>query len=163
MVKYRCYFCLNFSIAFGQVEFEIDLNKIKRMSTSGKIYDWIKAFLINKYQTVIVNSIYQSTSCRVLSGIPQGSVLGRHILIILINDIGINIKHSNFKSFADVSKIFADISNVRDITHLQTDLNSIYDWPKTSNMQFNANKFNKVLRYGNGGSLSPVLTKYLVI
>ena len=70
------------------------------MGITGEIYQWLESFLLNRYQSVIVNG-FISDPQDVLSGVPQGSVLGPLIFLILIGDINNKIIHSIVKSFAD--------------------------------------------------------------
>ena len=60
---------------------------------------WIKEFLLGRSQRVIVNG-QLSEEVRVISGVPQGSVLGSILFLTYINDIWRNIE-SNIRLFAD--------------------------------------------------------------
>ena len=70
----------------------------------------------------------------VLSGVPQGTVLGRLLFLIMIADINKDVSESNLISFADNTRIYAKIHDVSDCNLLQQDLNHIYDWAFTNNM-----------------------------
>ena len=69
----------------------------------GNILNWITAFLSNRSQIVRVNGAY-SKSSQVISGIPQGSVLGPILFVIYINDLPDAVNSSKFL-FADDTKI----------------------------------------------------------
>ena len=81
------------------------------MGLDSKIIDWIKSFLVNRKQRVVLGSI-MSTWKDVLSGVPQGSVLGPLLFIIYINDMP-GLLHHLCRLFAD-SKIIAIIKNAQD-------------------------------------------------
>ena len=84
---------------------------------------------------------------------PQGSVLGPLLFLVLISDIDMNIdKSTNVSSFADDTRVSRSIKNTRDATQLQGDLEKIYTWQRLNNMEFNAGKF-ELLRYGNDEEL----------
>ena len=76
-----------------------------------------------------------------ISGVPQGTVLGPLLFIILMCDINSGITASSMVSFADDTRLYYGISNVDDCAILQNDLNSFYDWASDNNMFFNAQKF----------------------
>ena len=76
-----------------------------------------------------------------ISGVPQGTVLGPFLFIILMCDINSGITFSIMVSFADDTRLYYGVSNVDDCAILQNDLNSIYEWASDNNMFFNAQKF----------------------
>lgn len=137
---------LDFSKAFDKVDFEIVLKKIQNLGIRGKVYNFIKSFITNRKQTVTVDG-QKSKPVSVLSGVPQGSVLGPLIFLILIGDIDSEIIDSIVRSFADDTRVSKGITNLNDISKLQEDLFKIYDWAEKSNMEFNGGKF-EVMRYG---------------
>ena len=73
----------------------------------------------------------------VISGVPQGSVLGPLIFLILIGDIDEKVEHSSVRSFADDTRVIKDVENASDTQKLQDDLDTIYLWSEENNIQFN--------------------------
>ena len=76
-----------------------------------------------------------------LSGVPQGSVLGPLLFLVLIGDIDQDIATSFLSSFADDTRLGHGISNEEDVHALQHDLQTAYDWARKNNMEFNSEKF----------------------
>ena len=105
--------------AFDSVPIKRLLVKVKAVGIGGRLFEWIRAFLTDREQRVQVRG--KSSWCKVLSGVPQGSVLGPVLFLIYINDIVMNI-NSTIKLFADDAKVFRAIKNSEDSTILQTDL-----------------------------------------
>ena len=95
---------LDYAKAFDKVDHEILLAKHRRLGVKGKLLKWIKNFLSeNRFQTVLING-KRSFLASVLSGVPQGSVLGPLLFLVYINDLVNNIKQSKVSSFADDTK-----------------------------------------------------------
>ena len=70
------------------------------MGISGKLGQWIYSFLTNRKQAVLVNGVTGSF-VEVESGVPQGSVLGPLLFLVLISDIDQEVAASYISSFAD--------------------------------------------------------------
>ena len=109
----------------------------KNLIHSFKIYDWIKQFLLERTQPVVVDG-FHSFIALVISGVPQGTVLGLILLLVYINDLELAIQDSSTSSFADDTKISREIRLTEDP---QSDLNNIIDWSTSNNMELHEKKF----------------------
>ena len=79
----------------------------------------------------------------VLSGVPQGTVLGPLLFIIMISDINKDIMSSKIISFADDTRVYTKITQIENSDSLQTDLNYIYLWAINNNVIYH-HKFNYI-------------------
>ena len=144
---------LDFSKAFDKVDIGITLRKLKSLGIGGKIGKWLCSFLLNRSQAVMVDGILSSPK-PVISGVPQGSVLGPLIFLVLIADIDQNVVSALVSSFADDTRVTHGISCNADSTSLQDDLKTIYAWAKSNNMEFNSDKFD-TLHYASEKDTTP--------
>ena len=142
---------IDFSKAFDKLDFSILMKKLKRFGITGKVGKWIMSFLMGRKQCVIVNG-NKSTPTLVLSGVPQGSVLGPLLFILFMTDIDKDVQYSFSSSYADDTRIMNKIANIEDIYHLQNDMNAMYRWSETNNMVLNDLKF-ELLQYGRDNDL----------
>ena len=117
---------LDFSKAFDSVPHQRLLMKLDYYGIRGNMSMWIKAFLSNRSQSVSVNGI-QSSSKPVLSGVPQGSVLGPVLFLLYINYISSSVK-SRLRLFADNCILYSEIREVQDCWALQDDLEQLSLW-----------------------------------
>ena len=138
---------LDFSKAFDKVPHQRLLRKVRAHGIDGKILDWIRSWLADRQQRVVLNG-FKSEWGQVKSGVPQGSVLGPLLFLIYINDLDSGIS-SDISKFADDTKIGRVIRSDLDVFALQTDLDRMNEWSKTWQMKFNINKC-KVLSIGRG-------------
>ena len=129
---------LDFAKAFDSVSHCRLLSKLKSYGIIGNTLTWIKAFLTDRKQFVQVKNSSSNLS-DVLSGVPQGSVLGPTLFLIFINDLPENVK-CKVKIFADDTKIYTSVKSDEDISKLQEDLNSLHVWSTTWGLKFNASK-----------------------
>ena len=81
---------LDFKKAFDTVPHERLLVKLAAYGISGKLLNWIQGFLNNRVQHVRVGS-ERSNQAKVLSGIPQGSILGPILFTVFINDLPVSL------------------------------------------------------------------------
>ena len=116
---------LDFAKAFDKVDHGITLQKLKALGIHGNLGRWIFTFLTNRTQAVIVDG-RRSMPKPVISGVPQGSVLGPLLFLVLIGDIDQNVATAFLSSFADDTRVGNKISNMSDATRLQDDLSAVY-------------------------------------
>ena len=136
---------LDFAKAFDKVDIGVTLRKLHQMGIRGRLGIWLASFLTGRTQTVVVSNS-QSSPQPVISGVPQGSVLGPLIFLILLGNIDEGTVNSFISSFADDTRVGKAISSAEDAVLLQGDLDRIYAWAKATNMEFNSEKF-EMLRY----------------
>ena len=86
-----------------------------------------KEYLTNHFQKVSINNSLSDT-LPVISGDPQGSILGPILFLIYMNDISSSIWHSRLLQFADDTKCFKSISSISDQAFLQDDLAKYYNY-----------------------------------
>ena len=129
---------MDFRKAFDSVPHQRLLKKIKAHGISGKLYKWIEQWLTGRKQRVVVKG--QTSSWEdVMSGVPQGSVLGPLLFIIYINDIDSNIV-STLSKFADDCKIKYKVSTEEDTDTIQTDIDTLGDWSDKWQLVFHPDK-----------------------
>ena len=131
---------LDFSKAFDKVDHGILLHKLKALGITGHLGLCFLNFLTRRSHFVRLPGAISGDS-PVLSGVPQGTVLGPLLFLIMLADINKDISESNLISFADDTRIYPKINDVTDCDTLQQNLNNVYDWASTNNMFFNAQKF----------------------
>ena len=95
---------LVFSKAFDKVSHEKLVLKLHDYGLRGPALKWVKGFIDNRHQSVIVNGS-SSEPTPVSSGVPQGSVLGPLLFLNYINDIPTNVK-SKVRLFADDTALY---------------------------------------------------------
>ena len=146
----------DFSKAFDKVETGVLLHKLKACGIEGKVGSWIAAFLDSemRQQAVVVDGRVSSLT-PVISGVPQGTVLGPILFLIHIRDIANEISSSTTaSSFADDTRVQRGVSSLQDCSDLQRDLGTIYRWAKEVNMHFNGEKF-ECIRFWPNNTAAP--------
>ena len=129
---------LDFCKAFDKVPHCRLFNKLQFYGIQGSLLNWIKKFLTDRSQQVILNNT-QSISCNVLSGVPQGTVLAPLLFLIYINDLPLHVSNK-VRLYADDVILYSYIYSMDDCYKLQKDLDSLTMWSHKWQMFFNPRK-----------------------
>ena len=129
---------IDFCKAFDKVPHKRLLVKIERYGIKGKILRWIREFLNNRKQRVMVN-VEHSDWRNITSGIQQGSVLGPILFLICINDLPKVVK-CLIKLLADDAKLYQIIKSNQYSDDLQIDVGKSKEWAIIWKMLFNIKK-----------------------
>ena len=146
----------DFSKAFDKCETNVLLHAIKNCGITGRIGLWISSFLdpTTRKQAVGVEGRISNLE-PVISGVPQGTVLGPILFLIHIAGISYNLSScTHSSSFADDTKLWRGVMSTEDCNSLQKDLQAVYDWAAEINMLFNSSKF-EWIRYAADPSTAP--------
>ena len=136
----RLIILLDLQKAFDKVPHCHLLKKLEASGVRGEEHEWLRTYLTCRTQRVVVDG-RASQEVPVLSGVPQGTVLGPLMFLTYINDINRNIS-GTIKLFADDARglLFRQIRSDADCLSLQKDLDTLYSWARKWRMQFNASK-----------------------
>ena len=139
---------LDFSKAFDKVPHARLLEKLSACGVGGNVLRWIRAWLSGRKQRVVLNG-HASDWLPVLSGVPQGSVLGPLLFLVYINDIdkALNPDGTHIFKFADDTKVFRVVDNENDQKEFQQDIDGLFAWSQEWQMLFNADKC-KMIHFG---------------
>ena len=129
---------LDFAKAFDKVPHKRLSKKLQAHGIGGRVLEWIDNWLGNRRQKVGVNGVYSNWKS-VLSGVPQGSVLGPLLFVIYINDLDVDIV-SKLSKFADDTKLARGVGSDSEAKSLSDDLDKIYQWSVDWQMLFNTEK-----------------------
>ena len=127
---------LDFEKAFDKVPFKKLLYKLNHNGIRGSLNTWIGSFVQNRVYRVRVNGVF-SPCHDVLSGVPQGSVLGPLLFLVYISDLGKNAK-TNITFFADDTKLYCD--SAQQCNDMNEDLKSVETWADAWQMKLNVSK-----------------------
>ena len=137
---------LDYQKAFDSVPHQRLLKQINSFGITSKAKNWIEAFLSNRKQKVRVNG-EESRWAPVLSGIPQGSIMGPILFSLFVNDLPQEV-HSLISLFADDTKIHIPLTSDEAATQLQEDLWTLESWAERMQMRFHPNKC-KIMHLGH--------------
>ena len=130
---------LDFSKAFDKVPHQRLMYKLQYYGVRGNTATWIQSFLSNRKQKVLLEG-EMSSEKDVLSGVPQGTVLGPLLFLTYINDLPDCVTSSETKLFADDSLLFREIKSQQDADCLQKDLTALEKWEADWQMSFHPEK-----------------------
>jgi len=137
---------LDYKKAFDSVPHRRLIEKLKGYGINGHLLEWITSFLTSRTMRVGVKGSF-SEWIEVLSGVPQGSVLGPLLFLLFVNELPDWIVNS-MRMFADDTKLWAEIRSESDNNSLQKDLDELSSWSRKWLFKFNPLKC-KIMRIGH--------------
>ena len=147
---------LDFKKAFDSVPHRRLILKLGALGIQGSALTWFQNYLCGRAQAVRIREAISSDK-EVLSGVPQGSILGPLLFLVYIADLPRVVSPETLiRLFADDTKLCREIFGEGDEIALQNDLGQVSNWCKTWLLSLNIQKC-KVIRFGKGRS-SPKYT-----
>ena len=108
---------LDYAKKFDKVDHALLIKKLQRYGIHPQVVNWIRSFLSDRSQQVVIDG-HLSLAALVISGVPQGTVLGPILFLIFINDFPHCIKYSTIRCFADDTRISKAITWEGDVKAL---------------------------------------------
>ena len=131
---------LDLSKAFDKVPHRPLMDKLASLHVDPYVLRWLSDYLCQRSQYVAVNGEI-STSSKVISGVPQGSVLGPLLFLIYINGISeVELHNGTIILYADDILLHRRIQSQADYLLLQKDIDNIRAWFMANYMMLNIGK-----------------------
>ena len=131
---------IDFSAAFDRVNHQGILYRLCSVGIGGTVLSILTQFLSNRSQHVMVDGC-RSKLVNVVSGVPQGSVLGPLLFLLYISEL-FSILENKLISYADDSTLIAIVPSpglrVAVAESLSSDLVKVNDWYGLWGMKLNA-------------------------
>jgi len=130
---------LDFAKAFDTVSHDIILTKLQYHGIRGNTFNWFKSYLSDRTQFVSVGGS-QSTQCAITRGVPQGSILGPLLFIIMINDL-FGSHDLKMVSYADDTTLMASASSTEELhSKIAAALRNVCRWTNSNKLKLNVSK-----------------------
>ena len=161
--KEVCAIFFDLKKAFDSVPHRPLLKKLKSIGLDDHLLKWLFSYLNGREQYVVLNGKH-SPFKPVLSGVPQGSVLGPLLFLIYINDATSESLDANTKIilYADDILLYCIITSPSDYIILQADTNTLSNWVLVNNLTLNAAKCKSMVisRLKKSSIPAPSITLY---
>ena len=150
----------DFSKAFDVVSHGILMDKLALLGIGGRLHGWICDFLADRRMCVSVSGV-RSSSRPILSGVPQGSVLGPLLFLVVVNNLPSCVMNK-CKMFADDMKIYLKIARANicqmteDLSSCQRDVDTLQCVATSWGLRFNVGKCEMMRFGGSAGDVTSV-------
>ena len=136
---------MDLSKAFDCIPHDLLIAKLDAYGFSKEALIYIYSYLKGRKQGVKIDSIV-SDFLEILSGVPQGSILGPILFNIFINDIFMFINDASLHGFADDHTLSAAATSLdKLITILSKESVTAVDWLTNNHMIANPSKFQAII------------------
>uniref|UniRef100_A0A7M5VFX3 Reverse transcriptase domain-containing protein n=1 Tax=Clytia hemisphaerica TaxID=252671 RepID=A0A7M5VFX3_9CNID len=146
---------VDLSKAFDTIGHSTIIDKLSSFGINGLAKDWISSYLFGRHQRVRYNGSLSPPS-QIFCGVPQGSILGPLLFLLIFNDSTKSITTCKMMMYADDTVIFYSDKNIARIhENLQSDFNSFVTWLEHNELIINT-KIGKTetMLFGTGKRIS---------
>jgi len=136
---------LDLSAAFDTIDHQILLSRLaSNFGITGSAFSLISSYLLNRTQSVTIQS-QTSPSSPLLTGVPQGSVLGPLLFCLYTTPLSYIFTNSSvsFHLYADDTQLYISFSSSDSVSNLNTlssTLDSVYTWLSSNRLSVNPSK-----------------------
>jgi hypothetical protein len=135
---------LDLSKAFDTLDHKILISKLQFYGVGGNSLKLLKDYLTNRQQYVVFNN-HESEFRKIITGVPQGSILGPLLFIIYLNDITMATDMFKPIIYADDTALSATLNSFGTITqnlemNINSELEKVNVWLKVNKLSLNTNK-----------------------
>ena len=126
----------DFAKAFDSVSQDLIIKKLEHeYKVDGLMPRFIKSYLQGRQQQVVIGGV--PSQLLVKSGVPQGSILGKFLFVLFINDMFECISQkTDIALNADDTKIWREIKISEHHFILQSDVDKLFAWSNRNKMKF---------------------------
>ena len=140
---------MDLSKAFDCIPHDLLIAKLHAYGITKKSLTFLYSYLKRRKQGVKINdteSLYQI----LLSGVPQGSILGPVLFNLFINDLFLFIKEADLINFADDNTLYVGKKNLAEVLEvLERECETAINWFNENNMIVNPDKFQTMIITSN--------------
>ena len=136
---------MDLSKAFDCISYDLIIAKLAAYCLDNTALKLIFSYLNNWKHCVHISKTYSNFE-NIISGVPQGSIVGPLLFDFSINDLFFFIESSSIHNFADDNTLSAWANTISDlINKLESDSNIAIEWFKMNKMIVNPDKFQAIV------------------
>ena len=148
---------MDLSKAFDCIPHDLLIAKLHAYGFNKKALTFLYSYLKRRKLSVKINDT-ESFFQILLSGVPQGSILGPILFNLFINDLFFFIKDAELANFADDNTIYVGSKDLPELSEiLRKECETTINWFKTNNMIVNPDEFQSMIISSKKGVSKSVL------